>query len=69
METTQLSEYYHNLHIDGHESKPAISIFWIFIILHKSQSYTVIPFAITHRISKCLKHIVRKLFKLHYVRT
>ena len=34
---------------------------------HKSQSY--IPFAITHRISKCLKHIIRKLFKLHYVRT
>ena len=27
------------------------------------------PFAITHRISKCLEYIIRKLFKLRYVRT
>ena len=32
-------------------------------------NHKVIPFAITHRISKCFKHIIRKLFKLHYVRT
>ena len=43
--------------------------FGFLLYFHKSQSYTVIPFAITHRISKCLKHIIRKLFKLHYVRT
>ena len=36
------------------------------LYFHESQ---VIPFAITHRISKCLKHIIRKLIKLHYVRT
>ena len=29
----------------------------------------IIPFAIAHRISKRLKHIIQKLFKLHYVRT
>ena len=54
------------MHIDGYESKPAISIFRIFICFHKSQSYTL---CITHRISKCLKHVIGKLFKLHYVRT
>ena len=35
-----------------------------FLINHK-----VIPFAIAHKISKCLKYLIRKLFKLHYVRT
>ena len=32
-------------------------------------NHKVIPFVITHRISKRLKHITRKLFKLRYVRT
>ena len=41
-----------------------ISDFHYIFINHK-----FIPFAITHRISKCLKHIIRKLIKLRYVRT
>ena len=36
--------------------------FYYIFINHK-----FIPFAITHIISKCLKHITRKLFKLQYV--
>ena len=40
-----------------------LSFYYIFI------NRKVIHFAITHTNSKCLKHIIRKLFTLLYVRT
>ena len=36
-------------YIDGHESKPAICIFWTFIFIHRK----VRPFAIMNKIIKC----------------
>ena len=39
------------------------SFYYIFI------NHKFIPFAITHRISKCLEYIIRKFIKLRYVRT
>ena len=46
-----------NVHIVGHESKPAICIFWIFIIFSYIAKLHPLQLHI-HRISKCLKHII-----------
>ena len=51
-----------NLHNDGHELKPAISIFKIFIII--SSITKLYPLKECSMISKCLNHIIRKLFNL-----